>query len=254
MVDHHQPIGEYPLRVGIPRSDARRRRRSRPSPRSPDIRHIRRRSRKGHPGTGSRTRATAVTDTPAPAARRCRLRRRDRRRLQPRADPVAHDLRQRPRRVADEREPIQPRFDMRAVEPEHGRRIPVQPQHNRFRIDGPIDHLVQDRELGRQYGTGTGRVRTGTGRGQVGAASGPRSAAQGSARDRTALRFGPSHSRVSRAKFRSSSAPNSPAIDSGWNCTPHWGRRRCRTPITTPSGAVAVIASASGSGWAAHSE
>ncbi|GAA2908928.1 hypothetical protein GCM10020221_01250 [Streptomyces thioluteus] len=59
---------------------------------------------------------------------------------------------------------------------------------------------------------------------------------------------------TSFAKFWSSWAPHSLAMDSGWNCTPQRGSVRCRSAMTVPSSAQAVASSSSGRGSAARSE
>ena len=53
-------------------------------------------------------------------------------------------------------------------------------------------------------------------------------------------------SRVRSRKLRTSARPCSVEIDSGWNCTPHSGRVRCSSPITTWSGVHAVTRSDGG--------
>ena len=55
-------------------------------------------------------------------------------------------------------------------------------------------------------------------------------------------------------KFSSSRRPCSLPIDSGWNCTPHSGRSRWRTPMTTPSSVQAIASRLSGSAGSTTSE
>ncbi len=52
--------------------------------------------------------------------------------------------------------------------------------------------------------------------------------------------------RVRSRKLRTSVRPCSVEIDSGWNCTPHRGRVRCSSAITTSSGVHAVTRRAAG--------
>ncbi len=53
--------------------------------------------------------------------------------------------------------------------------------------------------------------------------------------------------RASETKLASSRSPWRVSIDSGWNCTPHIGRVRCRSAISTPSGVCASASSSAGS-------
>ncbi len=64
----------------------------------------------------------------------------------------------------------------------------------------------------------------------------------------------PARSAVRFRKFTSMRWPYSVRTDSGWNCTPHSGRLRCRSPIRTPSSAQAVASSDWGSGSRTASE
>ena len=57
-----------------------------------------------------------------------------------------------------------------------------------------------------------------------------------------------------RGSCASSWRPCSVQIDSGWNWTPHSGRVRCATAISTPSLVQAIGSSSSGSGCSTHSE
>ena len=56
----------------------------------------------------------------------------------------------------------------------------------------------------------------------------------------------PPCARVRSRKLRASVRPCSVEIDSGWNWTPHCGRVRCSSPMTTPSGVHAVTRSSAG--------
>jgi hypothetical protein len=76
----------------------------------------------------------------------------------------------------------------------------------------------------------------------------------GTAKELKRCSLAPWSSTVRSRKFASSRWPCSVSTDSGWNCTPHIGRSRCRMPITTPSSAHALGRRFAGSGVWTDSE